>query len=75
MQHHYGSMLSFGPDGNIYMTNGDHAQSPFSGLSSPSQNISSDGGCVIRIRPDGSFPPGNIARGWYVLYHPWDKIY
>lgn len=52
-QRHDGGRLAFGPDGMLYATTGDAAES------SLSQELDSLNGKILRIRPDGSVPPDN----------------
>lgn len=50
---HHGGHLRFGPDGNLWITTGD-AFEPEAFSDRDSLN-----GKVLRVRPDGSIPPGN----------------
>ncbi|MFB4270886.1 PQQ-dependent sugar dehydrogenase [Nonomuraea sp. GTA35] len=50
---HHGGRLRFGPDGNLWIGTGD-AFSPENAADDASLN-----GKILRIRPDGSVPPGN----------------
>lgn len=50
---HDGGRIAFGPDGMLYAGVGD-ATEP-----SRSQNLASLNGKILRMRPDGSVPPGN----------------
>ncbi len=50
---HDGGRIAFGPDGNLYIATGD------SGDVGLAQDLSSLGGKILRIRPDGSIPPDN----------------
>jgi glucose/arabinose dehydrogenase len=50
---HDGGRIAFGPDGMLYAGVGD-ATEP-----SRSQNLGSLNGKILRMRPDGSVPPGN----------------
>jgi glucose/arabinose dehydrogenase len=52
---HNAGRLAFGPDGYLYATTGD------AGQPSRSQDRSSLNGKILRIRPDGTIPPGNIT--------------
>ena len=40
------------------------ASNPNGGYTNKAQVASSDSGCIIRIRKDGTIPPGNLARAW-----------
>lgn len=51
--HHNGGGLAFGPDGLLYVSTGDAEES------SRAQDTDDLGGKVLRIRPDGTAPPGN----------------
>src|SRR6266542_3058809 len=54
---HDGGRIAFGPDGMLYAGVGD------AGNSSNAQNRSSRNGKILRIRPNGSVPPGNPFPG------------
>jgi glucose/arabinose dehydrogenase len=54
---HFGSRLVFGRDGNLFITTGDR------GERHRVQDFSINRGQVIRIKPDGSIPPGNPFVG------------
>jgi glucose/arabinose dehydrogenase len=54
---HYGCRLVFAPDGNLFATLGERMKE------SPAQDLATTLGKVIRIRPDGSVPPGNPDLG------------
>lgn len=54
---HNGGRIAFGPDGMLYAGTGD------AGERSRSQDRSSLGGKILRIRPDGSAPPDNPFPG------------
>jgi glucose/arabinose dehydrogenase len=51
---HFGSRLVFARDGNLFVTLGDRFHSR-----DKAQDLSTDFGKVVRIRPDGSIPPDN----------------
>jgi aldose sugar dehydrogenase len=55
----YGSRLVFGPDGMLYVTIGER------GDRAGAQNLTTHGGAIIRLRPDGSVPRDNpfVGRG------------
>jgi glucose/arabinose dehydrogenase len=50
---HFGSRLVFARDGNLFITTGDRQNRPFV------QDLTKLQGKVIRVRPDGTIPPGN----------------
>ncbi len=54
---HDGGRVKFGPDGKLYVTQGD------AGNTSLSQSLSSLGGKILRINPDGSIPGDNPFPG------------
>jgi glucose/arabinose dehydrogenase len=54
---HFGSRLVFAPDGNLFITTGER------GRRDDSQDLERHLGKVIRVRPDGSVPPGNPFAG------------
>ena len=54
---HAGCRIRFGPDGKLYITNGD-ALAP-----SSAQDMNSLAGKILRINPDGSIPDDNPFRG------------
>jgi len=51
---HFGCRIVQTPDDNLFLTTGDHGSE-----SKEAQNLANHIGKVIRIRPDGSVPPGN----------------
>jgi aldose sugar dehydrogenase len=53
---HFGSRLAFGPDSMLYLTLGDRSDTP---MRPQAQQLNSDMGKVLRIRPDGSIPSDN----------------
>lgn len=54
---HDGGRIKFGPDGKLYITQGE------TGNTSLSQNLNSLGGKILRINPDGSVPGDNPFTG------------
>ncbi|GGM48187.1 hypothetical protein GCM10011608_36240 [Micromonospora sonchi] len=54
---HDGGRIAFGPDGLLYVGVGD------AGQTSSAQDPQSRNGKILRIRPDGSVPPGNPIAG------------
>jgi glucose/arabinose dehydrogenase len=75
VQWHMGGPLRFGVDGKLYVAVGGHEDLRTDPLeASFSQNVASPFGKILRINPDGSFPPDNpfyntpgAYRGNYVL--------
>ncbi|CAL4861191.1 hypothetical protein MMM2322_02876 [Microbacterium sp. MM2322] len=51
--HHNGGRIAFGPDGMLYIANGDTSDEP------ASQDSGSLAGKILRIAPDGSVPADN----------------
>ncbi len=51
---HFGSRLIFAPDGTLFITQGDRFQ-----YRDHAQDLSSDLGKIVRIKPDGSVPADN----------------
>lgn len=54
---HNGGRIAFGPDGMLYVTVGDAAQTWLS------QDLSSLGGKILRLTPDGGVPADNPFEG------------
>jgi len=54
---HNGGILTFGPDGKLYITTGDAREKELS------QDIQSLAGKVLRINPDGTIPEDNPFKG------------
>ncbi len=63
---HYGGGLDHGPDGKIWLTSSDKFTAPNPGEGGTNENLPQDlttaGGKVIRVNPDGSIPDG--TDGW-----------
>ena len=57
---HYGSRLAFGPDGKLYVTDGERSDSS---MRKYAQQLDSHLGKVLRINPDGSAPKDNPFVG------------
>lgn len=60
--YHYGGDISFGPDGNIYISTGDKYNPE------NSKSMSSTSSKILRITKNGDFPADNIGMkksGWY----------
>jgi quinoprotein glucose dehydrogenase len=54
---HDGGRIAFGPDGMLYITTGEIFQSALA------QDLTSLGGKILRITPDGSIPDDNPFKG------------
>jgi glucose/arabinose dehydrogenase len=54
----HGSRIAQAPDGNLFVTLGDHF-----GPRDEAQNLALDNGKIIRITPDGKIPPDNPFVG------------
>ncbi len=54
---HDGGRIAFGPDGLLYITTGDTFDAPIA------QDLSSLGGKILRVTPDGAIPEDNPFRG------------
>jgi glucose/arabinose dehydrogenase len=61
-QIHNGGRLKFGPDGKIYATTGE------SGNSNLAQDITSLGGKILRLNPDGTIPSDNPFGNYVYSY-------
>ena len=57
---HFGSRLTFGPDGKLYITLGERSDTP---MRRYAQQLDSHLGKVLRINPDGSVPQDNPFVG------------
>lgn len=57
---HFGSRLAFGPDGMLYITLGERSDTP---MRPQAQQLNSDMGKILRIKPDGSIPTDNPFVG------------
>jgi glucose/arabinose dehydrogenase len=63
---HYGSRLSFGPDGKLYWSVGEGGGGSLGGATSPHQNgqlLNTLWGKVHRLNPDGTVPADNPVIG------------
>lgn len=57
---HFGSRVTFGPDGMLYVTTGERSDAP---MRRYAQQLDSHLGKILRIRPDGSVPDDNPFVG------------
>jgi glucose/arabinose dehydrogenase len=57
---HFGSRLTFGPDGMLYITLGERSSAP---MRKYAQQLDSHLGKILRIKPDGSAPADNPFAG------------
>ena len=53
---HYGSRVLFAPDGNVFVTTGEHSSRQERRFA---QHVDKSHGKVIRVTPDGTVPPDN----------------
>jgi glucose/arabinose dehydrogenase len=60
---HNGGRIAFGPDGMLYAGTGETGQRPLA------QKLSSLGGKILRMTPDGQVPPDNPIAG-SLVYSP-----
>jgi glucose/arabinose dehydrogenase len=67
---HMGGGLRFGADGKLYISVGNHEDSPQPFSSSNSQKLSSAFGKVLRINPDGTVPSDNPYFNTAGAYKP-----
>ncbi|HEX6705970.1 MAG TPA: PQQ-dependent sugar dehydrogenase [Albitalea sp.] len=67
---HMGGGLRFGADGKLYISVGNHEDSPQPFSSSNSQKLSSAFGKVLRINPDGTVPGDNPFFNTSGAYKP-----
>ena len=56
-EYHAGGTMQFGPDGKIYLSNGDN------GYAAHSQSLSNPFGKILRINPNGTIPSDNPFVG------------
>jgi glucose/arabinose dehydrogenase len=54
---HYGHRIAFGPDGKLYISNGDRQEF------TPAQDMSGNLGKIVRLNDDGSVPSDNPFAG------------
>lgn len=59
---HFGSRVTFGPDGYVYQTVGDRQFKDF-GPDHTAQDLGTEHGVTLRLRPDGGIPDDNPFRG------------
>lgn len=67
---HYSHRIAFSPDGMTFITSGDRQKG------TPAQDMQTNLGKIIRLRPDGSLPPdnpfqnrGDLAQTFWTLGH------
>jgi hypothetical protein len=56
---HNGGAIHFGPDGKLYVAVGDHNYDPAVQANSPSQQLTTPFGKMLRLNPNGSNPTDN----------------